>query len=128
MPLICPISKRRMRYPARAECCSKVHFQCFDLYSYLEVSAANSCKCARWRCPVCSIPLSILDIKKCKFTYDLIQYVNQHYALIVDSASFDQQKKEVEYAFFDTTIFGKLVLGLDGKTSISELESFELNK
>ena len=45
----------------------------------------------------------------------------------MDSATFEQQKKEVECAFFDTTIFGKLVLSLDGKTSISELESMELN-
>lgn len=126
LPLICPISKRRMKFPARAECCSKVHFQCFDLYSFLEISAANDGKCSRWRCPICGIPLSILDIKHCKFTYELIQYVNLHYALVVESATFEQQKKEVEYAFFDTTIFGKLILSIDGSTSIKDLEGLEL--
>ena len=52
--------------------------------------------------------------------------MNLHYALVVESATFEQQKKEVEYAFFDTTIFGKLILSIDGSTSIKDLERMEL--
>ncbi|WKX88308.1 hypothetical protein Q1695_008167 [Nippostrongylus brasiliensis] len=46
--LLCPLSRTRIRLPARCKKCS--HLQCFDMFNYLQMNE----KRPTWRCPVCS--------------------------------------------------------------------------
>ncbi|CAD7081686.1 unnamed protein product [Hermetia illucens] len=48
--LKCPITKNRIRLPARGHDCK--HIQCFDLESYLLLN----CERGSWRCPECNKP------------------------------------------------------------------------
>ena len=45
--LKCPITFRRISYPARGHDCK--HIQCFDLESYLRLNVEKG----NWKCPVC---------------------------------------------------------------------------
>lgn len=59
VPLLCPISSRRMKVPARATSCR--HRACFDLAAYLEAQAtlalnsehSGGQQAGLWHCPVC---------------------------------------------------------------------------
>ena len=46
--LKCPITRQRLRLPARG--CECRHIQCFDLESFLQMN----CDRPSWRCPVCT--------------------------------------------------------------------------
>ena len=83
-PLVCPISKRRMQYPTRADVCAKKHFECFDLKNYLETSARNDCVATRWKCPICNTPLTLSNLKKCKLVSDMLDHVNNLYPVVPD--------------------------------------------
>ena len=84
VPIICPITKTRMRYPVRADICADRHFECFDLLTYLEVSSTNGDSGSRWKCPVCNIPLTLLNLFKCDLTANLITYINNLYPIETD--------------------------------------------
>ena len=104
-----------MQYPVRPDACCGNHFDCFDLMNYLEASKHVT----RWRCPICNNPLSVLNLMKCELTEKLILYINYQYPLESDqNATIEKQRKEVEYAYFDITIFGKLLVF----NSVSEIE------
>lgn len=47
VPLKCPITFKRITFPARGHVCT--HIQCFDLESYLRLNSERG----NWRCPVC---------------------------------------------------------------------------
>lgn len=104
----------------RADICSKKHFECFDLLTFLEMSSKNSSNASRWKCPICNVPLSLLNLYKCELTASLIDYVNVQFPTVPDEkATLEQQRKEVEYAYFDLTLFTKILCA----KSISELEN-----
>lgn len=47
--------------------------------------------------------------------------MNNRYAVCLETASFEQQSKEVEYAYFDLSIFGKLVFS----ETLEQMEAIE---
>mmetsp|Transcript_57833 Transcript_57833/g.161422 ORF Transcript_57833/g.161422 Transcript_57833/m.161422 type:complete len:467 (+) Transcript_57833:57-1457(+) len=69
-PFICPLTRDRMRVPARGRGCR--HLRCFELQAYLEISARTAFH-RRWQCPVCDCRLPPLDIIVCGFTMHLLQ-------------------------------------------------------
>ena len=114
-----------MRFPARADICSKSHFECFDLLNFLQASSRREGHASRWRCPICNIPLSVRNLRLCKLTLDLLDHINRLYPTICDfDATIEEQMKEIEFAYFDTTIFGKLALEIP----VEQMEITELSQ
>jgi len=68
-PLRCPLTRERMRIPARGKKCQ--HIACFDLEAYLTVSARASFH-RRWCCPVCACALPFTELIVCDFTKQLL--------------------------------------------------------
>mmetsp|Transcript_116244 Transcript_116244/g.183766 ORF Transcript_116244/g.183766 Transcript_116244/m.183766 type:complete len:425 (+) Transcript_116244:53-1327(+) len=64
-PLQCPLTRERMRIPARGKKCE--HITCFDLEAYLTTVARASFH-RRWYCPVCGCPLPFAELLICDFT------------------------------------------------------------
>ncbi|XP_027161787.1 E4 SUMO-protein ligase PIAL2-like [Coffea eugenioides] len=54
--LNCPISKSRIKMPAKGKLCK--HFQCFDYDNFLEINS----KRPSWECPHCKQPVCYVDI------------------------------------------------------------------
>lgn len=68
-PLLCPLSRDRMRLPVRGVDCR--HLRCFDLEAYLETSIRAAFH-RRWRCPVCDVILMPAELAVCTFTRALL--------------------------------------------------------
>eukprot|EP00928_Gymnodinium_smaydae_P081513 TRINITY_DN6501_c0_g2_i1.p1 TRINITY_DN6501_c0_g2~~TRINITY_DN6501_c0_g2_i1.p1 ORF type:complete len:403 (+),score=47.89 TRINITY_DN6501_c0_g2_i1:53-1261(+) len=64
-PLDCPLTRERIRTPARGVACR--HLRCFDFEAYLEVSSRAAFH-KRWLCPLCSLPLLPKDARVCTLT------------------------------------------------------------
>jgi hypothetical protein len=67
--LTCPISKKIMLTPVRAQGCK--HWQCFDLKAFLEYNVPVSGN--RWRCGSCERFVSCNELQICGLTSDLLK-------------------------------------------------------
>lgn len=55
--LLCPLSKNRMKLPAKSVHCD--HIMCFDADTFIRMNEKNS----KWLCPICNAPCVYDDIK-----------------------------------------------------------------
>jgi len=78
-PLVCPLTRERMRVPARGGACR--HLRCFDLEAYLETSA-RAVFHRRWRCPVCDLPLPPSQLVICSITKTLLKQTDSRIAAV----------------------------------------------
>ncbi|XP_065830870.1 zinc finger MIZ domain-containing protein 1-like isoform X2 [Oscarella lobularis] len=70
--LKCPLSFRRITFPARGRECR--HVQCFDLESYLQLN----CERGTWKCPVCSKPVSLEYIEVDQFIWGILTTIGNN--------------------------------------------------
>jgi len=94
---LCPITKLKMRLPARSMKCS--HFQCFDLRGLFELNKIKP----KWKCPVCNIRILINELVLDSFMLDCINAPslpgNDFQITLHDNDSFKlyvDQKKETK--------------------------------
>ncbi|XP_055376772.1 putative uncharacterized protein DDB_G0286901 isoform X2 [Condylostylus longicornis] len=80
--LKCPITKNRIRFPARGHECK--HIQCFDLESYLLLN----CERGSWRCPECNNPALTEGLEIDQYMWAILNTLSQ--CLDVDEVTIDQ--------------------------------------
>uniref|UniRef100_A0A2S2NEV5 E3 SUMO-protein ligase n=1 Tax=Schizaphis graminum TaxID=13262 RepID=A0A2S2NEV5_SCHGA len=73
--LLCSLSQKRMKLPARSLNCS--HLKCFDLFAFMTAVKET----LRWICPICTIPIPFNDLAVDTFLLDIINDSNfpKHY-------------------------------------------------
>mmetsp|Transcript_9624 Transcript_9624/g.34256 ORF Transcript_9624/g.34256 Transcript_9624/m.34256 type:complete len:508 (-) Transcript_9624:89-1612(-) len=69
-PLVCPVSRERLRVPARGLACE--HLRCFELEAYL-VASFRAVFHRRWHCPICDCPLVPTSLAICELTQRLLR-------------------------------------------------------
>jgi len=79
--LLCPLTRDRIRVPARGRLCA--HLSCFDLEAYITISGSTIFH-RRWLCPICGFQLPPRDIVVCGLTQ---QWLESSHATSVDLSS-----------------------------------------
>lgn len=65
-PLVCPLSKIRMKLPARSVNCN--HIQCFDAHNFILINE----KKPTWTCPTCNNPCFYDDVQIDSYFLDIV--------------------------------------------------------
>ncbi|XP_060859162.1 uncharacterized protein LOC132936446 [Metopolophium dirhodum] len=94
LSLLCPITKLKMKLPARSMKCN--HLQSFDLRGLF---ALNKIK-PTWKCPVCNIPILVDELVLDSFLLDVINTPsvpgNDFQIIIHENGSWESYKKPKE--------------------------------
>ena len=103
LPLICPITRKRLVNPARSVECS--HLECFELESFISMKS-SSC---RWDCPICKKETSLKTLKVDKFIMRILAECNEEIVEINKDCSWKVLSKDkksclkIDDNFYDLT-------------------------
>ncbi|GAB4834480.1 hypothetical protein Ancab_032736 [Ancistrocladus abbreviatus] len=78
--LNCPISRKRIRTPAKGHMCK--HHQCFDLNNYIEINSRRP----SWRCPHCNQSVCYTDIRIDQNMVKILKEVAENVVDVIISA------------------------------------------